>query len=490
MFNSSLIKNIFIMVCGVFLAIWLGMSLVTEQSETLIKIAAAVLLILSILLGQKIWLLFIFLASLEVPLLRGFSTDQFGQFLFLSFSLLIFLTRRLRMHWHFNELDLWRLLLALSIVQVYFRHPTGLNIFGADTVGGRPYFLSALVLVAGFVLGKYQVQAKELKWAIGLSALGSLLGGPLKALRGGGATNGIEGMETVGTGLNGGNGGRFMAIIPYSIFLSQFIAAKINPLKAICHFLWLPLVLLSVMLAAASGFRNAIATIGLIYLIGIFYRGGFLHVLLASLFGAFGLVLLALINLNFPLPGTIQRALSPLPGTWEERYVDAGDESTEWRVEMWKEALLTDRWIENKILGDGLGFTREQLEMMNSITRGNQQGTSGLSFQQESLMISGSYHSGPVQTIRATGYVGLFILLASMTRLAVHAHREVIRCKGTEWYPWVMFAMIPIIITPIFFVFVFGEFTAGVSFVFFNSGIVQLLQNNLPLPAYRKTSGI
>ena len=71
--------------------------------------------------------------------------------------------------------------------------------------------------------------------------------------------------------------------------------------------------------------------------------------------------LLAAINLLAPLPPNVQRALTFLPGTWEQRYKDDAEGSTEWRVEVWKVALFTERWIKNKWLGDGLGFSAAEL---------------------------------------------------------------------------------------------------------------------------------
>jgi hypothetical protein len=242
-------------------------------------------------------------------------------------------------------------------------------------------------------------------------------------------------------------------------------------------------------MAAGSGYRNVVATVGIYYLIAIAYRGGFMSVLTAALASVFGLGALALFNLAVPLPGNWQRALSPFPGTWEERHVEAADVSTEWRVEMWKEALFTDFWIQNKLFGDGLGFSRRELVMMEAMDTGQafESLGSGLSAQQETMMITGGYHSGPVQTIRTVGYVGLAILMLAMIRVAVHGHREVLRCRGTEWYPVALFMVIPSIALPFVFTFVFGEFKSATTQVFFAYGMISLMKRNLPLPAYAKT---
>lgn len=110
--------------------------------------------------------------------------------------------------------------------------------------------------------------------------------------------------------------------------------------------------------------------------------------------------------------------------------------------------------------------------------------SSGMSQQQEAMMISGGYHSGPVQTIRTVGYVGLAVLLIAMIRMAVHAHRQILRCRGTEWYPIALFIGVPTIVLPIFFTFIFGEFGKDVSALFLSYGLISLLEKNLPISPY------
>jgi energy-coupling factor transporter ATP-binding protein EcfA2 len=109
---------------------------------------------------------------------------------------------------------------------------------------------------------------------------------------------------------------------------------------------------------------------------------------------------------------------------------------------------------------------------------------SALSKQQEKMMLLGAYHSGPLHSIRMTGYVGLLILLLAMIRLAVHAHRQIMRCKGTEWAPVALFFGIPLIAQPFFFTFVFGEYDKGVAATLMGMAMVRLIERNVPLPAY------
>jgi hypothetical protein len=175
-----------------------------------------------------------------------------------------------------------------------------------------------------------------------------------------------------------------------------------------------------------------------------------------------------------------------LPGTWEERYIKDAEGSSEWRFEIWKEVLTSKKYIQNKWFGDGLGFSSRDFRSSLNV-QGNVTGVSGFDEHRENILISGDYHSGPVQTIRVIGYVGLLLLLLAQIRLAVHAHRQIIRSKNTEWFPVALFVGIPLVWNPIFFVFVFGDFKGAAATLMLGIGMVRMLENNLPLPSSAKT---
>ena len=148
---------------------------------------------------------------------------------------------------------------------------------------------------------------------------------------------------------------------------------------------------------------------------------------------------------------------------------------------------MTDRWIANKWLGDGLGFSAAELAGQVNFRKGSRAGISGFDSHREAILASGDYHSGPVQTIRTIGYFGLMVLLLAQIRLAVHAHQQIQRCRNTEWFPLALLIGIPLVWSPIFFVFVFGTFKDASATLFIGYGMIRLLENNLPLPAYVKS---
>jgi len=489
--TASSIKAIVIFVSGMMLALFLGIGIVTDQTQTLLKFIAVGTLLFCAMLGHRIWLLLVALTALNFPLIRGFSTPQLGQFLFLGFGVLLLLMRRLPIRFSLGEIEWWRLLVGLTIIQVYLRNPVGLNMFGASNVGGKDYFLAALAFVTSWVYGSMKVPAKELKWARNINLFCSFIGIPIGEIQARAGIATIQSSE-YGSGPET-NDPRQATRIGFlggiGATLSRWIASVVHPLKACLHPLWAPLIFISLACAAGSGYRNIIALVGLTYLVALAYRGGWPSLILSFLMGTFAIVSLSIVNLLAPLPPNVQRALTPFPGTWERRYKDDAKNSSEWRYDMWREALLTERWIENKWFGDGLGISRLELEKAKELdSRKVDRGISGITVHQENAMAAGDYHSGPVQTIRIVGYVGLIILLAAMIRNAVHAHRMVMRCKGTEWYNFSLFFAIPTIVSPIMFTFVFGEFGRTAAGVFMGGALLQLINHSLPLPPYTKPS--
>jgi hypothetical protein len=350
--------------------------------------------------------------------------------------------------------------------------------------------MAGMSFLSSIILANIVVKPDEIRWAFRLSMLGSLAGVALYQLRVGLGV-GPAAFEQ-GRQIDDGKGSnRISSLASLSTITPRILVSYISPIRALISPLWAPVFLFCLVAATMSGFRNSVAYVGLIFLVGIAYRSGGAAVFISTVAGAFALALLAFVNVIAPLPGNIQRALSPFPGSWEERHVQAAEQSTEWRVEMWKEALFTDYWINDKILGDGLGFTRRELLMMEDLSAGGgalDNRGSGMTTQQEAMMVTGNYHSGPVQTVRAVGYVGLIILVLAMIRIAVHAHRQIIRCRGTDWYPLSLYIGIPTIVLPPFFIFVVGSFGVDVATVFFSYGMVSILEKNLPIPAYAKRS--
>jgi hypothetical protein len=498
--DNKKIQIIIIGAVAFLISLYLGISAVTAQIEVVMWVIASLTAITCLAMGKSIWLLIPLLGSLSLnfSLPGNPNTLLLAQLLCFSFSVILFLMRKLPYNLRFGELEAWALVLFALVMQVYMRNPVGLNIFGGDTVGGKAYFIFAISLYSFYYLAGLRVTESQLRWIYPLSVVGGLshfflftVGHfvPKAGMWYGAADNAALGNVPSGT-LDEKAAGRIQFVREPAKYFALWLCTRISPLRALLHPLWLIVLLTSVAFALMSGYRNMVASVAFTLMLGLLYRGGFIHILISGLLGVLGLMILAGVNLAFPLPPNAQRALAFLPGTWEERYILDTDDSTEWRVEIWEEVLLTDRWIQNKLLGDGLGFSRAELQLQMALigSKNNNTGVSGFDAHREAILANGDYHSGPVQTVRTIGYVGLFFFLCAMIRLAVHAHRLIQRCRDTTWFPLTLLIGIPLIWAPAYFILIFGTFQTAVSAFFIGAGMIRLLENNLSLAPLARAS--
>jgi hypothetical protein len=498
--NSSNINFILILLLAMFAALYLGITSATAQIETVIWVFGAISFTVCLLLGKRIYLLIPLLTSsaLVLPLPGTFSSGFISHFVFIVFAIVLILLRRLTMRIKFTELEFWMLIITASVIQAYVRNPVGLNIFGSGTIGAKPYAVFAMSTICAALISNLVINPKDLKLWTYLSMAGSItnfiVGVISYMIPSVGYYLGATFMADVGGRERHFDGAfRVTFVRNLSHHIAIWVSSRKSPLTACFSPKWLPLILFGFTLAALSGYRAQLLLAGLTFFVGVCYQGGLKSVILSFLLGWVGLLMLMVINTTTPLPLNIQRSLSVIPGTWDKSLMKETSESSDWRVEMWIEALTTDRWIRNKFFGDGLGFTKQQfaqIRAQDTVERNNSRSRTGLTEQQESFLINSNYHSGPVHTIRTIGYVGLVILLMAMIRLAVHAHRQIQRCKGTEWYSTALFLGIPLIVTPVFWTFVIGTFEEAAVGVMMGIAIIRLLEGNIPLPAYTRQRNI
>jgi hypothetical protein len=239
---------------------------------------------------------------------------------------------------------------------------------------------------------------------------------------------------------------------------------------------WRPILLgISIVTILLSGFRSAIAGVFGFFMVSAYVRRGKGE--LARMIFAGGLALALVVVCQgtfFELPRSAQRALSFLPGRWEPYAKLEAEASTQWRTEMWKEMLTTNRFIENHLLGDGFGFKKRDLELMLYYKK-----YGDASAGQESFMISGAVHSGPVSTVRFVGYTGLSLTMIILVGMAWTGWKLIQRAKGTPLFPLTLFICIPAVIEPFYFTFIFGGFENTISDGLFTLGMLRMLRNSL-----------
>jgi hypothetical protein len=208
-----------------------------------------------------------------------------------------------------------------------------------------------------------------------------------------------------------------------------------------------------------------------------YIRGGVRHVVplvAAGLAAVVTIVVLQTAGLSVPLPA--QRALSFIPISWDSRASVDAKGTVDWRVDMWRLALTSDRYIKNKVLGDGFGFDPAELRAQTTLTAFRMDTSYGL---QDYFMITGDYHSGPVSAIRFVGYVGLFLFTALLIANARYAWKIINISKNTAYFPVALFFGIAAIYHPVCFWLIFGSFGGDFIQAIFTLGMLNMLDRSL-----------
>jgi len=395
--------------------------------------------------------------------------------------------RVIRAHGKMEFLD-WIAFLNIGyLVTVFVRNPVGLSAMGSGMVGGRPYFDSLIGLLAFVVLTRMTLGSKLAKVLplfscaaqVGISLSGALAHyvpstAPLIAR----IYSGVDVSEYVRqeagieesdvnrvTNLLGGAESGILALVSYFPPLS--LLSPVHLRRFLCF--------LAVCGGfALAGFRNGIALMGFVFVMSAYFRGGFKKALLVVVIVV--LAVFALVGAHsagLTLPTTAQRALSFLPGNWDADAKGDAEGSSEWRFYMWEVVLSTDRYIHNKLLGDGFGFSSEELQIMEQAQSGGPGfiGASG----QEGFLITGAFHSGPLSAIRYVGVVGLVFYLTLLVAAATYAWKLIRRSQGTDYFPLALFVGIPAIYEPFQYNLIFGGFDSGFPTTLFLCGMLKLI---------------
>jgi hypothetical protein len=390
----------------------------------------------------------------------------------------------------FSWLDGLLFLMLAYVTAGFLRNPVGVDALDSERVGGRPYFTVMIAFLAYWVLSR--------------SALGNVgcgkLAGTVTAFR---TWDGVLAQLTtwvpaLGTlisvyyvspyvasmlnryTLSDDPGAESTArlehlmVVGQAVFFYLFATGRplelLDPRKPVRLILFV----IATVCILLSGFRSAmILSFGVALLSSYIHAGARELVRLGTL--ALGSLLLLTLchGTLFELPRSAQRALSFLPGHWDEFAIMEARNSTEWRLEIWKEVLSSDRYIENKLLGDGFGFRKRDLDRMRARIE------AGRGSEQEDFMLSGSFHSGPIGAVRVVGYVGLSIYLCLLIAVALEAWRIARLARGTPMQPFALLMCLPAAAEPFYYIFVFGSFDASLPETIYVMGILHLLRNSL-----------
>jgi hypothetical protein len=476
---------IFIGVLGLLTAFVLGIFIGGGEVVSLALICGAVALILVVAgMRQYIWFMIPmfwgFTGSISVLPIPFAVRDLVVLFVAaLAFALLALRVYRFRNRWGF--LDFLLLLNLAQVATAFVLHPAGLRALSSETVGARPYFNIAIGFIAYFVLSNQILPAKLarklpvfvlipealqscvmlLVWAkpsVGYT-LGWIYSGFVPTRQA--AANSPQGVERVNIGT-----GRTLIMLLCSYFRPMSL---ITPMYFARFFLFA----VGAVLILISGFRSEFIAVAAIFAIGSYFRRGLGEALIV--FGGMlvTVLVLTLVNSVHPLPLAMQRTLSFLPGHWDSRAVKDAEASTEWRLQMWREIPKSTRYIRDRVMGDGFGFTRAELLAMErqAIRTGE--------LSQEDSMIIGAFHNGPLSTIRFVGAVGLVLYYSLLIYVAIYAARTIRASEKTSFYPLALFIGMILIWEPINFVFIFGAYDSGFPNTIFAIGMLKMIQNSL-----------
>jgi hypothetical protein len=393
-----------------------------------------------------------------------------------------------------ESIDIWIWVNIIYIIIVFFRNPVGINALGGDRVGGKPYVDVALGLMCYLILRKQRISGrlalKLPKYILFVSvftaiagAIGFFLpqvGDELSLFYSTFSSTGTIGI-TADYPSNFSAGARWVFMQGLGISLILYVVCACNPgrFMDINNLRYAVLYVLGIIAILTSGFRSAIIQGLMMTTVAVMARDwimGLFKLIIAVFFLASGAI--AISYLPIKLPTTFQRALSFLPGNWEQVAILDAQDTTDWRLEMWKLVLSSDRYIHNKILGDGFGYLRADFERSLEIASGKEH-LSQTDAQQEVFMIDGDFHSGPIGAIRFVGVVGLALLLPVFFLSVKMALSLIKSSKGTNYEFSSFFFSIPVIISPFFFVFVIGDYRQDLVTLMFSIGMMGMLKNSI-----------
>jgi hypothetical protein len=407
------------------------------------------------------------------------------------FFTLFFATRVLPWKRKIGILDYLIYINLAYLAIVFGRNPVGFWAMQSSMVGGRPYFEIGLAFGAFMILSRVQITEFIAKifplffvipaWSVGILDVigrvipqtGYVLNSFYSGVGTGGATAAFQAEAELGTT-------RMTGLQNAGLSSVLALCAKYNPITMISPLYPHRVVMLTIAFGAIflSGFRSVLLFAFLAFLLSSILRGRLKDLWVAASVGVLALVLIISMQGSvLQLPLTMQRALSWLPGDWDQRAVGDAENSTQWRVEMWHWAWNDDRILRDRVWGQGFGLSIDDMNLIaTSLMAGGGGGSLLGGSDRENFMITGSFHSGPLSTIKYIGIVGLCLYYPLMCYMAWLAWRLCKHARETKAFTLALFVSIPIIYEPFNFVFIFGGLDSNYTQLLFWAGLLNMTQ--------------
>jgi hypothetical protein len=486
------------LVLGLFLALALGSAVGSSDMRMVAGVIAAIpVAVVFVKLKTNIWVLLPIswyltgrLPWLPVP----FTVRDLCFMAVIFFFTLFFATRAFPWKRKTSTLDYLIYINLAYLAIVFARNPVGVWAMQSSMVGGRPYFEIALAFGAFMILSRVQITDFIAKifplffvipaWCIGILDVigrvipqtGYVLNSIYSGVGTGGATAAFQAEAELGTTrMNGLQNAGVSSVLA--------LCAKYNPITLISPLYPQRVMMLAIAFGAIflSGFRSALLFAFVAFLLSAILRGRLKDLWVAAGVGVIALVLLISMQGSvLQLPLTMQRALSWLPGDWSQEAVTDAEGSTQWRVEMWGWAWNDNRILRDRVWGQGFGLSIDDMNLIASSMMAGGGGSSLLGgSDRENFMITGTFHSGPLSTIKYIGVVGLALYYPLMCYMAWLAWQTCKRARETKAFSLALFVGIPIIYEPFNFVFVFGGLDGNYSQLLFWAGLLTMTRRYL-----------
>lgn len=499
------LTTVAVMLGGIFLALFCGLLAGSGRLNYVGFIfGAGAAMVVIVKMREHIWLLIPLCWPLSGQIpgfpgglpVRGIAI-VFVFIVFLVFKALKTVRRKPTRDW----LDILLLINLLYLVSVYVRHPVGTNSLGSERVGGRPYFEVALAVMAYWVMGHVIISAKHANRLPFVVLAGDMVYSSVSfityhfpwtspviskfytgvetttfnALDVTKAAAGVEGRE------------QYLSLLGTDCVraLCSYRSPSIimNPLNTLIFmvfcgrfkiFLLSNLFFLSLFMVLKSGHRLSVVGVVAMILLSGYFRREYAKTVGIVMGAGVVLALVALLQGRlFELPLPAQRALSFMPGKWDQGAVRDAEASTEWRIDIWRNVLGSEKYIQDRWWGDGFGVTKAQLQGMQSSASDTTEG------MKENLTVMGQYHSGPLSTIHITGYIGLTLFSLLLLGSAKYAWRLIVRSRRTPFFPLALFFGMAAIYKPFAWTLLMGSFDQDCYATVFAVACLKLVRNSL-----------
>lgn len=451
-----------------------------------------------LLFRTNIWLLMLLLAgfsgkigALPIP----FTIAEMGTLLAFGMYLIAYAMKAVPKIARLNNYDLLLFINLAYVATLFIRNPVGTAFTQSDMVGGRPYYELIIALMGYFVLQHVTVSGKlgsRLPILLSLSHfLQGLLGALTTWVPGLGrlifpfytavANPGI-GAESLSTGRVDQVDQRQGYASGLGMNLGLVLSAYFSPLQLalFLKLFWSLLFYVAFVLVLLSGFRSKFVVLGIIVVICGYFRDGPKTVIIMAVAGLLGYVTLAgLAGSGAYLPQSVHRTMSFLPGPWDSAASEDAFESNQWRLDMWRDSLKSERYIRDKFFGDGFGFSMSELQAVVVMILSGEGDFEQLGGMQEYFLVIGMFHSGPLSAIRVAGYLGLLLILALMISLAVYAWKLIKQSKDSPFFPLALFVGAPLLWEPFDFILVYGDYGPDMKGYIFSLAILNLCSRSL-----------